>query len=103
MILIYVICRNKAEAKRIARMLLKLKLIACANWWDIESGYRWEGKIAGAKETAMILKTRPQYFKKVEGLIKKIHGYEIPCIVRLKPESVNSEYRQWLFKETKLV
>ncbi|HLC64407.1 MAG TPA: divalent-cation tolerance protein CutA [Patescibacteria group bacterium] len=103
MILIYVICKNKTEAEKIAKMLLKLRLIACANWRQVESCYRWKNKIVNGHETVMILKTRQNYFKRVEGIIKKIHSYEIPCIIKLNPDKVSGNYQKWLLKETKIV
>jgi periplasmic divalent cation tolerance protein len=103
MIIIYTDCRNKVEAKKIANMLLKLKLIACANWWPIESTYRWKDKIVNGQETAMILKTRKNYYKKVESIIKKLHNYEVPCICQIDINKVERKYREWLFKETKII
>ena len=103
MILIYTICKNKSEAKKIAQMLLKLKLIACANYWPIESVYRWKNNIVNGKEAAMILKTRKSYYKKIESVIKKIHSYETPCICQLDVKKADRQYLDWLTKETRIV
>ncbi|MBU1131023.1 divalent-cation tolerance protein CutA [Patescibacteria group bacterium] len=103
MILIYTVCKNKTEAKKIAAMLLKLKLIACANWWPIESIYRWKDKVVDDKEAAMILKTRKNYYKKIESVIKKIHSYEMPCIIKLSVDQVEKKYKDWLVQETRIV
>lgn len=83
-------------------MLLKLKLIACANWWPLESIYRWQNKIVQGKEAAMFLKTRKEYYKRIELIIKKIHSYEVPCIVRINPDMVEGKYLEWLKKETRI-
>ena len=96
MILIYTICKNTGEASRIANMLLKLKLIACANWWPIESVSRWKNKIVKTRETAMILKTRKAYYKKIEAVIKKIHSYEVPCIVAFGWAESSKEFSDWV-------
>lgn len=103
MILIYTVCKNRVEAKKIAQMLLKLKLIACANWWEIESVYRWRDKVVNDKEVAMILKTRKSYYKKIESVIKKIHSYEVPCILKLSVDKGEQKYLEWLRKETKVI
>ena len=103
MILIYTVCKNKTEAKKLANMLLKLKLVACANWWPIESAYRWKNKLVNAKEVIMILKTRKNYYKKIESLIKKVHSYETPCILQLNPDKAERAYLEWLRKETRIV
>jgi len=103
MILIYTICKNKAEAKKIASVLLKLKLIACANWWPIESTFTWKNKTVIAKEAAMFLKTRKENYKKLESLIKKMHSYETPCILEIDVDKLNQEYQQWVRRETRIV
>ena len=103
MIIIYTVCKNKVEAKKIASMLLKLKLIACANWWQTESVYCWKNKIINNKEVIIILKTRNNYYKKIESVIKKIHSYDVPCIIKLSVDKVESKYLEWLRKETRIV
>jgi|WetSurMetagenome_2_1015567.scaffolds.fasta_scaffold1359031_2 periplasmic divalent cation tolerance protein len=103
MILIYTDCKNIVEAKKIASMLLKLKLIACANFWPIESAYRWKGKVVNNKEAGLLLKTRKDYYRKIESIIKKIHSYEVPTIIQIKADKAEKEYLNWLFKETRLI
>lgn len=103
MIIIYTICKNKKEAKKIATMLLKLRLIVCANWWPIESVYRWQNRIVNDKEVAMIFKTRKNYYKRVESIIKKIHRYEVPCILKLPVDKAEGKYLEWLRKETRII
>ncbi|MBU1036519.1 divalent-cation tolerance protein CutA [Patescibacteria group bacterium] len=103
MILIYTVCKNKTEAKKIALMLLKLKLIACANFWPITSVYSWKSKIVTGKEIVLLLKTRKNYYKKIESVIKKVHSYEAPCILKIEVDKAEGEYLQWLFKETKII
>lgn len=103
MILIYTVCQNKNEAKKIASMLVKLKLIACANLWPIESIYQWNGRIVNSKEIVLILKTRKNYYNKIESIIKKIHSYDTPCILKIDVAKANHQYLDWLMKETRIV
>lgn len=101
--LIYTICKNKQEAKKIVNFLLKLKLIACANFWTVESIYRWNNKIVSGKEVAVYLKTRKENYKKVEAAIKKLSSAEIPCIFEIDVDKVSKQYADWVRKETRLV
>jgi periplasmic divalent cation tolerance protein len=56
-IVVLVTTETKEQAKEIAKKLLELKLIACANLIpNIESVYTWEGKVEESMETMMILK-----------------------------------------------
>ncbi len=100
MILTYITCKNKAEAEKIANHLLKNKLIACANMFPINSLYRWKGKLQKDKEFVLLTKTIKTKAKKVEKEVKKIHSYDIPCIIK-KEVTANKEYLRWIKNEIK--
>ena len=98
MTLVYVTCKDKKEAEKIAIHLLRKRLIACANVFPIKSMYWWQGKIANDKENVIIAKTNNKNFKKVVSEVKKIHSYEIPCILKINA-TANKEYEGWANKE----
>jgi periplasmic divalent cation tolerance protein len=99
-IIIYATHKNLEEAKKIGNLLLNKKMIACANYFPIESFYWWKGKIENAKEIVSLLKTRKENWSKVKKEIEKIHPYETPCIIKIEVES-NEDYSNWIRKETK--
>ncbi len=99
-IIVYITHKNLKEAKKVVSYLLKKKLIACANFFPIKSLYLWKGKTENSKEIVSILKTKKQNWNKVKEEVKKIHPYELPCIMRLNVES-NKEYESWICSETK--
>ena len=95
MLLIYVPCKNNAEAKKIARVLVKEKLIVCANIIPkINSVFFWEGKVEECSEALLLMKTNLPYAK-VKNRIKKLHSYKIPAIAAFKIDRINSEYAKW--------
>ena len=50
-------CRDKEEAKKIIHGLLHQQLIACASIFpEVESIYRWEGRIEESREVKVILR-----------------------------------------------
>jgi periplasmic divalent cation tolerance protein len=100
MILLYVTCKNKAEAKKIASHLLKNRLITCSNFFPIDSMYRWKNKIVNDKEYVLILKSFKQKQEKIIKAIEKIHSYEIPCIEVIETKS-NRKYQKWSEGEVK--
>ena len=100
MILVYITNPTEAEARQIARQLLEKKLIACANIFPVNSMYWWKGKIANDRENVIIAKTSDKNFKKLENEVKKIHSYEIQCILRISA-TANKEYEAWANKEIK--
>ncbi len=98
MILVYITCKDQKQAKDISKHLLDKKLIACANLHPIESMYWWKGKIQEDNEVVVIAKTKDSNYDKVKGEVKKIHSYDVPCILKIKAEA-NEEYRKWIEKE----
>jgi len=94
MIINYITCKNKAEAKKIANQLLKKKLIACANIFPIDSLYKWKGKLQTDKEAVLLVKTT----KNIEKEVKKLHSYECPCIIRINA-AANKGFTDWLNAE----
>jgi len=97
-IFIYITTPNKKEAKKIARYLLKRRLIACANIFPINSLYWWKVKIVDDNEFVLIAKTIKNNFEKVKKEIEKIHSYKIPCIIKI-PVSSNKKFFDWLKRE----
>ena len=98
MTLVYITCKDKKEAEKISLNLLRKRLIACANIFPIKSMYWWKGSIVNDKENVLIAKTSNKNFKKLEKEVKKIHSYEIQCILRID-SAANKEYEIWANKE----
>lgn len=97
MILLYVPCKDKNEAEKISRHLLKSKLIACANIFPIQSLYNWKNKVKNSKEIVMLAKTNQNNFSVCVKEIKKMHSYDTPCIIKLDVKA-NKEYFDWAEK-----
>ena len=101
-IFVYIVCKNKAEAKKIGSSLVKERLAACVNILDsMNSIYRWKGKIEHAKEVVLIAKTTQQLFAKLSAKVKSLHSYSIPCIVSLDIVKGDKEYFKWLEESVK--
>jgi periplasmic divalent cation tolerance protein len=84
-------------ARRLARAALNARLIACANLVpEIESHYRWQGRIEHGPEVLMILKTTGKCIKKLEKLILAEHPYDMPEFVVLDLRGGNGRYLNWL-------
>jgi len=98
--LIYITCKNKKEARKIAAHLMKKRLIACANIFPIESMYWWKGKIESNKEAVLIAKSMPKHFDSVRKEVKRIHSYMTPCILKIGADA-NPEYGKWIREEVR--
>lgn len=98
--LIHIPCKNTVEAKKIASALLRSKLIACANIFPINSMYRWKGKMKNRKEIVLITKTKGENYGKIQEIVKKLHSYSVPCIMKIDAVA-NKLYYNWLMNEMK--
>ena len=94
-IFVYITCSSEQEAKKIARHLLNLKLIACANFFQVNSMYIWKEKINEGKESAMILKTFDNNFNQIKEEVANIHSYGTPCVAKI-PIEINEPYAKWV-------
>ncbi len=100
MTLVYITCKDRKEAEKVSMCLLRKRLIACANIFPIKSMYWWKVKIVNANEFAIIAKTSNKNFRKIVNEVKKLHSYQIPCILKID-SFANKEYEAWANKEMK--
>ena len=77
MILIYITCKDKKQAKNISKNLLEKRLVACTNIHPIESMYWWENKIQEDNEVVIIAKTKEENYEKVKQEVVLGEMYEI--------------------------
>ncbi|MTJ48318.1 divalent-cation tolerance protein CutA [Dolichospermum sp. UHCC 0259] len=101
-ILVYVTCKDRAEALSVGRAVVEDRLAACANIIDgMDSIYWWQGELQVEKEAILIMKSHRDLFAELTEKVKSKHSYEIPCVVALPIETGNEDYLNWLMAETK--
>ena len=77
-------------------------MIACANIFNnIQSVFSWKNKVKFSKEVIIIGKTTRKLQKKIISEIKKIHSYDVPCIVFFKISSGNKDFLKWISNSTR--
>ena len=98
---VYVTMPDAATAMHIAREAVHQRVCACANMLaPVWSCYHWQGKVEEADEVACIFKTTSERFPAFEACIRKLHPYEVPCIVALPVQVGNEDFLQWIHRET---
>jgi periplasmic divalent cation tolerance protein len=84
-------------ARRIAEQLVEKKLAACANITaQVESVYRWQGKIETGKEALVLFKLTPDRYAAFEKELTTLHPYEVPEIIALTVTRGSPEYLRWV-------
>jgi periplasmic divalent cation tolerance protein len=88
---------SEEEAQKIARHLVEHTLAACVNIIpQVESIYRWQGKVEEAREWLLIIKTTAAAFEQVRQAIAKLHSYELPECICLTIEDGSPGYLEWI-------
>ena len=78
--LLYCPCPDNDCARKLAHLLMDAELIACANILpQIESIYRWQGKVEHDSECVLILKTRAKHVSRITEVLEDEHPYDGPA------------------------
>lgn len=89
---------NLTIAKKLVKILLQEKLIACAQFCKIQSYYIWDEKFKNDSEILLNLKTQKKFYKKIEKIILQNHPYKVPQIISLRIEDGLKDYFEWIDK-----
>jgi periplasmic divalent cation tolerance protein len=88
---------SEEEARKIAHHLVGNHLAACVNIVpQIESIYRWDGKVESSQEWLLVIKSTVQRFAAVRDAIRELHSYELPECIALTIDDGSAPYLQWL-------
>ena len=96
-IVVFMTAANGEEAARLADMLVGAHLAACVQILpEIESVYRWEGKIERQSEVLLLAKTTRSKFDELEREVRALHSYDTPEIVAVPVTLGSAPYLEWL-------
>lgn len=91
------------KSEELADKIINERLAGCINIIPgVKSIYHWKGNVERDTEDLMVIKTQKALFDKLKEFIKQNHPYTVPEIVAISVENVNSEYLEWLLKETRV-
>ena len=93
---------SEEEARRIARHLVEEQLAACVNIVpQIESIYRWQGRVESSQEWLLIITTTSERFASVRDAIRELHSYELPECIAISVEDGSAAYLEWIGQSVK--
>src|SRR5436190_13712581 len=92
---------SQDEARKLAHALVERRLAACVNIVpQIESVYRWQGKVETATEWLLVIKTQVGCFERVREALNELHSYDLPECILLEISAGSHEYLKWLAENT---
>ena len=67
---------------------------------QIESIYRWQGKVDVRRNGFLLINTQPYVFDRVRDTMKELHSYDLPECVMLEVSGGSEEYLDWIAENT---
>ena len=100
-ILVFMTAASGEEAARLADMLVGAHLAACVQILpEMESVYRWQGKIERQSEVLLLAKTTRTRFEELEREVRALHSYDTPEIIAVPLTAGSTPYLEWLTQAT---
>jgi periplasmic divalent cation tolerance protein len=91
---------SKKEAALLAEKLLASKVAACVNMVPVTSLFTWKGKAEKTREIMLLVKSQRNMFSRIEKLVRRYHGYEVPEIIALPVVAGSAPYLAWIRENT---
>lgn len=96
-IVVFMTASSREEADRLAGMLVSKRLAACVQIMpEMDSVYRWQGKVERQREVLLLAKTLSSKFANFESEVIKLHSYQTPEIVAFPLTAGFRPYLEWL-------
>ena len=86
---------SKANALRMAKLLIQNKLAACVSIKQIFSTYKWDDDIEETKEFEITIKSKLEFKDYLIEFLNKNSTYDVPQIIYKKFHS-EMKYYDWL-------
>lgn len=88
-------------AKRIAHILVEERLVACVNLGGASlSMYLWKGKLEGADEIPITMKTTQACLQALTERFGQLHPDEVPEVLVLPVLGGSRQYLEWVREQT---
>ncbi len=92
-----IISAPEGEAGKLAKMLVREKLAACAQVTEpITSTYWWDGKVEEAAEVLIYIKTETGRVRAIKEFLKAHHSYDVPEFIIVPIMEGNPAYLKWI-------
>ena len=88
---------SRANALRMAKLLIQNKLAACVSIKQIFSIFEWDDQIEEIQEFELTIKSKPHLKDDLINFLNQVSTYDVPQIIYKKYYS-EMKYSEWLNK-----
>jgi periplasmic divalent cation tolerance protein len=92
---------DEEQAGALARAALSARLAACVQIHPIRSCYVWNGEMREQPEFLLHMKARREDYCALAELIRRLHSYETPEILRVDVAEADPDYLAWAIEATR--
>lgn len=89
------------KARALAKAALDARLAACVQIFPIRSHYSWQGEACEDAEFLVQMKIRAEDYAAATALVRRLHSYETPEILRLEVAEADAAYLDWALAATR--
>lgn len=86
---------DETQARALTEAALAARLAACVQMHKIRSFYVWHGEQREDDEVRLQMKTTPECYDALAALVRRLHSYETPEILRLDASAADPDYLAW--------
>lgn len=87
---------SEEAARGLARAALDARLAACIQIAQVTSHYVWKEELCEAGEYLLHMKHRAEDYAALAALVRRLHSYETPEILRIDVAEADPAYAAWV-------
>lgn len=96
---LWLTCKDRAEADKIASVLLQKHLITCAKQIPVEADFLWKARIDHSSEILLLMDSREDLFERIEAEVATIHSYDTFVLQATPVVKLSKGAAKWLRNE----
>ena len=100
-VMVWTTIGSSTDGPSLARALVGERLAACVNvMGEMESVYRWEGRVEAGRERQVIIKTTLPRIPALQARLEQLHDYDLPEFIVIPIMGGSDAYLQWVREST---
>jgi len=100
-VMVWTTIGSGTDGHKLASLLVGERLAACVNVLsEMDSVYRWNGKIESDRERQVIMKTTTGRIAALQARLHELHDYDVPEFVVVPIIGGSDAYLRWIREST---